>query len=66
MKVEVPDWIIELNQYGLIIFFVMVVVGAILVFLSLRMRYPECGFHVFAVGLLSLVLSGVGLVIHNL
>ena len=62
VEIEIPDWMIQLNQYSLIIFCIMTITGILLVLFSMKMRCHECGFHVFIAGLLASIFGGVGLI----
>lgn len=66
VEVEIPDWMIQLNQFDFIIFCIMVLAGVLLVVISIKMRCPECGFTVFVIGLFAAICGGVGLVILTL
>ena len=66
VEVEIPDWIMQLNQHDLIIFYIMIIAGVLLVLFSIKMRCPECGFSVFITGLFSSIFGGIGLLILNL
>lgn len=62
VEIEIPDWMIQLSQYSIIIFCIMVIAGVLLVLYSINMRCPECGFPVFMIGLFASIFGGVGLI----
>ncbi len=65
-EIDIPDWLIQLNQYDTVIFFIMSIVGVFLIIHSLRMKCSECGFVVFLTGCSALILGGIGLIIFSL
>jgi len=62
VEIEIPDWMIQLSQYDIIIFCIMTITGIFLVIFSIKMRCPECGFSVFIAGLCASIFGGVGLI----
>lgn len=65
-NVDIPDWLIQLNQYDTVIFFIMSIIGVFLIIHSLRTHCSECGFIVFLTGCAALILGGIGLIISSL